>query len=104
MKEPGQRTASGRSSFLGSIRGNIISYVALCTVIIILVTSTLNSVVMQNVLLANGQTALTEKAENTGELIDPVTGKTAEMDYSMDEGDDLPDPAGGGAPVEPAQE
>lgn len=70
MKEPGQRTASGRSSFLGSIRGNIISYVALCTVIIILVTSTLNSVVMQNVLLVNGQTALKEKAENTGELID----------------------------------
>lgn len=70
MKEPGQRTASGRSSFLGSIRGNIISYVALCTVIIILVTSTLNSVVMQNVLLANGQTALTENAENTGALID----------------------------------
>lgn len=41
---------------------------------------------------------------NTGELIDPVTGDTAEMDYSMDEGDDLPDPAGGGAPVEPEQE
>lgn len=70
MKEPGQRTASGRSSFLGSIRGNIISYVALCTVIIIQVTSTLNSVVMQNVLLVNGQAALKEKAENTGELID----------------------------------
>lgn len=70
MKETGQRTVSGKNSFLGSIKGNIISYVALCTVIIILVTSTLNSIVMRNVLLTNGQAALTEKAENTGDLID----------------------------------
>ncbi len=59
-----------KGSFFGSIKGNIISYVALCTVIIILVTSTLNSIVMRNVLLTKGQTALTENAQNTGELID----------------------------------
>ena len=70
MKETEQRKISDKSSFLGSIKGNIISYVAICTVVIIMVTATLNSIVMRNVLLANGQAALTEKAENTGELID----------------------------------
>lgn len=59
-----------KNRFLGSIKGNIISYVALCTVIIIMVTATLNSIVMRNVLLDDGRTALTEKAENTGALID----------------------------------
>lgn len=59
-----------KGSFLWSIKGNIISYVALCTVIIILVTSTLNSIVMRNVLLTKGQTALTENTQNTGDLID----------------------------------
>lgn len=59
-----------KNRFFGSIKGNIISYVALCTVIIIMVTATLNSIVMRNVLLADGRAALTEKAENTGALID----------------------------------
>lgn len=70
MKETAQIKASGKNSFLGSIKGNITSYVALCTVIIIAVTATLNSIVMRNVLINNGRVALTEKAENTGELID----------------------------------
>lgn len=59
-----------KNRFFGSIKGNIISYVALCTVIIIMVTATLNSIVMRNILLADGRAALTEKAENTGALID----------------------------------
>lgn len=59
-----------KNRFFGSIKGNIISYVALCTVVIIMVTATLNSIVMRNVLLADGRAALTEKAENTGALID----------------------------------
>ncbi len=70
MIEPGKEKVSGKDSFFGSIKGRIISYVALCTVIIIVVTATLNSIVMRNALLDNGKTALTEKAENTGELID----------------------------------
>lgn len=58
-----------KNGFLGSIKGNIISYVALCTVIIIAVTATLNSVMMRNVLIANGRSTLTEEAQNTGEMI-----------------------------------
>lgn len=58
-----------KNGFLGSIKGNIISYVALCTVIIIAVTATLNSVMMRNVLIANGHSTLTEEAQNTGEMI-----------------------------------
>ncbi len=59
-----------KSSFWGSIKGNIISYVALCTVVIIAVTATLNSVVMRNVLITDGHSTLMREAENTGELID----------------------------------
>lgn len=32
---------------------------------------------------------------DTGELVDPVTGEPAQMDFSMEDGDGLPDPAGG---------
>lgn len=59
-----------KSSFWGSIKGNIISYVALFTVVIIAVTATLNSVMMRNVLITDGHRTLTAEAENTGELID----------------------------------
>lgn len=56
-------------SFFGSIKGNIISYVAVCTAVIIAVTATLNCVVMRNVLITNGHNTLTKEAENVGELI-----------------------------------
>lgn len=62
--------SNDRNYFRGSIRGNIISYVALCTVIIIMVTATINSIMMRNVLVSNGCNTLTEQATNTGELID----------------------------------
>ena len=70
MKEPRQTNIAKKNSFFGSIKGSIISYVALCTVIIIAVTATLNSIVMRNVLITNGQSTLTEEAESTSELID----------------------------------
>ncbi|MGN1179745.1 MAG: methyl-accepting chemotaxis protein [Suilimivivens sp.] len=70
MKKSGQKDIEQRNRFLGSIKGSIISYVALCTVIIIAVTATLNSIVMRNILITNGRSTLTEEAENTGELID----------------------------------
>lgn len=70
MKEPEVRKEPVNGGFFGSIKGKIISYVTLGIVLIILVTATLNSIVMRNVLLTNGQTALTEQAENTGDLID----------------------------------
>lgn len=58
-----------KNSFWGSIKGNIISCVALCTVVIIAVTATLNSVVMRNVLITNGHNTLTQEAESAGDLI-----------------------------------
>lgn len=44
---------------------------------------------------------------DTGELVDPVTGEPAQMDFSMEDGDGLPDPAGGDDSAgsgEPAQD
>lgn len=70
MKEPTQTDAAKKNGFLGSIKGNIISYVALCIVIIIAVTATLNSIVLRNVLITNGHNTLLEEAGNTSELID----------------------------------
>lgn len=70
MNERRQTDIVKKSSFFGSIKGNIISYVALCTVIIIAVTATLNSIVMRNVLITNGWNTLIEETENTSELID----------------------------------
>ena len=69
MKEQEQMRKAEKNGFWGSIKGNIISYVALCTVVIIAVTATLNSVVMRNVLITNGHNTLMEEAENIGELI-----------------------------------
>ncbi len=70
FKEKKQKNTGEKNSFFGSIKGNIISYVALCIVVIIAVTATLNSVVMRNVLKTSGYNMLTEEAENTGALID----------------------------------
>jgi len=58
-----------KGNFFGSIKGNIISYVALCIVIIIAATATLNSIVLRNVLRTDGYNTLTEEAESTGELV-----------------------------------
>ena len=70
MKEGKHMNKTDKNSFWGSIKGNIISYVALCTVVIIVVTATINSVVMRNVLIADGHGTLMREAEDTGELID----------------------------------
>ncbi|MGN0375450.1 MAG: methyl-accepting chemotaxis protein [Butyrivibrio sp.] len=59
-----------RNPFLGSIKWNIISCVALFIVIIIAVTATLNSFVMRNALITDGYNTLKEEAEYNSELID----------------------------------
>lgn len=75
-----------RNSFWGSIKGNIISYVALCTAVIIVVTATLNSVVMRNVLITNGHNTLTEEAENTSQLINEWLVRQASIVDTMKSG------------------
>jgi len=86
MEEFDQKGVTKKSMFLGSIKGKIISYVALCTVIIIVVTATLNSIVMRNVLITNGRNTLTEEAENTGELIDEWLVRQASIVETMKSG------------------
>lgn len=75
-----------KNRFWGSIKGNIISYVALCTVVIIAVTATLNSVVMRNVLITNGYNALMGEAENASELIDEWLVRQAAIVDTMKSG------------------
>lgn len=70
MKKSRQAELAKKSGFWGSIRGNIILYAVLCTVVIIAVTATLNSVMMRKILITDGHNALMEEAENTGQLID----------------------------------
>lgn len=86
MKTTGKMRKAGKNSFWGSIKGNIISYVALCTVIIIAVTATLNSVVMRNVLITNGHNTLTEDTENAGKLIDEWLVSQASIVSTMKSG------------------
>lgn len=75
--------SSKRNRFLGSIKGNIISYVALCTVIIIAVTATLNSIVLRNVLMTNEHNTLREEAEYNSELIDEWLERQADIVITM---------------------
>lgn len=75
-----------KNRFWGSIKGNIISYVALCTVVIIAVTATLNSVVMRNVLITNGYNTLMGEAENASELIDEWLVRQAAIVDTMKSG------------------
>lgn len=75
-----------KNRFWGSIKGNIISYVALCTVVIIAVTATLNSVVMRNVLITNGYNTLMGEAENASELIDEWLVRQASIVGTMKSG------------------
>ncbi len=86
MEEFNQKGVTKKGMFLGSIKGKIISYVALCTVIIIVVTATLNSVVLRNVLITNGRNTLTEEAENTGALIDEWLVRQASIVETMKSG------------------
>lgn len=75
-----------KSGFWGSIKGNIISYVALCTAVIIVVTATINSVMMRDVLIMNGHNTLTDQAENTGKLIDEWLIRQASVVDAMKNG------------------
>lgn len=91
-KEAGKMNKTKKNSFWGSIKGNIIFYVALCTAVIIVVTATLNSVVMRNVLITDGHDTLTEKAENTGELINEWLVRQAYIVDTMKSGLETMDP------------
>lgn len=86
VKETKRMNRAQKNSFWGSIKGNIITYVGVCTAFIIVVTATLNSIVMRNVLVTNGHNTLTEEAENTGKLIDEWLVRQAYIVHTMKSG------------------
>lgn len=57
-------------SFLGSIKGRIILYVTLSTILIIAVTAVINSIVLSDALKTSEHSVLTAEAESTSDIID----------------------------------
>ncbi|MBQ3514039.1 MAG: hypothetical protein IJA32_09635 [Lachnospiraceae bacterium] len=59
-----------RQTFLGTIKGKIILYVALCTIVIIAATAVISSVVLKDALKTSEHGVLTAEAESTSDIID----------------------------------
>ncbi len=59
-----------RQSFFGSIKGRIILYVVLSTIVIIAVTAVINSIVLHDALKTSEHNALITEAESTSDIID----------------------------------
>lgn len=64
------RGKSEKWSFLGSIKGRIILYAALSTILIIVVTAVINSIVLNDALRTSEHNVLTAEAESTSDIID----------------------------------
>ena len=59
-----------KQSFGGSIKGSIILYVAISTILIIVVTAVINSIVLNEALKTSEYSLLAAEAESTGDIID----------------------------------
>ena len=59
-----------RQTFLGTIKGKIILYVALCTIVIIAATAVISSIVLKDALKTSEHGVLTAEAESTSDIID----------------------------------
>lgn len=59
-----------KQSFWGSIKGSIILYTALSTILIIAVTAVINSIVLNDALKTSEYSLLAAEAEGTGDIID----------------------------------
>lgn len=64
------RGKSEKWSFWGSIKGRIILYAALSTILIIVVTAVINSIVLNDALKTSEHNVLTAEAESTSDIID----------------------------------
>lgn len=64
------REKKEKQSFLGSIIGRIVLYVALCTILIIAVTAVINSMVLKEALKTSEHNVLIAEAESTSDVID----------------------------------
>lgn len=74
---------SGKQSFWGSIKGRIILYVALCTILIIAVTAVINSIVLKDALKTSEHNVLIAEAESTGDIIDEWLARQADIMETM---------------------
>lgn len=74
---------SEKQSFLGSIKGRIILYVALCTILIIAVTAVINSIVLKDALKTSEHNVLIAEAESTGDIIDEWLARQADIMETM---------------------
>lgn len=70
-------------NFWGSIKGRIILYVALCTIVIIAVTAALSSIVLKDALQTSEHNVLIAEAEGTGDTIDQWLIRQADIVETM---------------------
>lgn len=59
-----------KANFLGSIKGKIILYVTLCTILMIAVTAVINSIALKDALKTSEHDLLIADAKNTSNVID----------------------------------
>lgn len=77
------KTKSEKQSFLGSIQGRIIIYVAVSTILIIVVTAIINSIVLNGALKTSEHNVLIAEAEGTSDIIDEWLNKQAAFVETM---------------------
>lgn len=76
-------TRSEKQPFLGSIKGSIILYVALSTILIITVTAVINSIVLNGALKVSEHSVLSTEAESTSDIIDEWLVRQADIIETM---------------------
>lgn len=72
-----------KQSFMGSIKGRVILYTALSTILIIAVTAVINSIVLNDALKASEHNLLTTEAESTSDIIDEWLVRQANIVETM---------------------
>lgn len=77
------RKKNAGMNFWGSIKGRIILYVALCTIVIIAVTAALSSIVLKDALQTSEHNVLIAEAEGTGDTIDQWLIRQADIVETM---------------------
>lgn len=77
------KTKNERQSFFGSIKGRIMIYVALSTILIIAVTAVINGVVLNGALKSSEHSVLVTEAESTSDIIDEWLVRQADIVETM---------------------
>lgn len=72
-----------KQSFVGSIKGRVILYTAISTILIIVVTAVINSIVLNNALKASEHNLLIAEAESTSDIIDEWLVRQANIVETM---------------------